>query len=437
MNSTPANHSDNNGTGLQTLLDSAPFACTIWNGELNIVACNSEAIRLFEIGSQDDYILRFFDLSPEAQPDGQMSRAKMLGIVGDTFIRGRSVCRWTHRNLLGELLPAEIIFTRVKIDSETYVTTHTYDLRPISGYPSGSVISADGGTYGFARSLLESMPFGFLIWDENMILLDCSTETLNLLRVREKDVLLSNFYSYSPLHQPDGIPSREKAYRMIQKAFITGREIFEWLHKNAEGGFIPTEITLVKVNINGKYFVTGYIRDLRVLKETLELKNRLEVLAFSDSLTGIHNRHYFIETARRISGQNTLPISIIMFDLDNFKLVNDTYGHQAGDAVLIEVAAAVQASLRPSDLFARYGGEEFILLIPESTPEMAMKLAERIRCIVAESGVVHNDHIITSTISLGVATQTNAFESLGVLIGSADTALYKAKHKGKNTTVHA
>ena len=420
----------------RALLESAPFACVIWDSGRNVVACNFETIKLFELVCQREYMNHFLELSPTHQPDGQLSRTKMISLVEEAFVTGRVVSKWTHQNLIGEMIPSEIIFVRTQLGQETFVVSHTHDLRKTKRTNSQFAISRGITSEDLLKTLIDSIPLGFLVWDGKLNLIDCSEETLNILDIDSKSALIKNFYEYSPLHQPDGSPSKDKGIAMIRKAFQTGQEIFEWLHKSAEGSIIPTEVTLVKVKIGNDCFVAGYIRDLRVLKETLELKDRLEVLAFSDSLTGIHNRHYFIEAARQITSNNTVPISIILFDLDDFKKVNDTYGHLVGDEVLIEVTSAVQGSLRPNDLFARYGGEEFILLIPESSREISVKLAERIRKTVQSTKVEYNGAEIGVTVSLGVSTQTEAREALGVLIGNADTALYDAKRSGKNITVH-
>ncbi|MCL2616312.1 MAG: GGDEF domain-containing protein [Defluviitaleaceae bacterium] len=292
--------------------------------------------------------------------------------------------------------------------------------------------------YEMIKLLIESVPLGCFLWDKHMNLLTCSEEALSILKANTKQEVLDGFYSFSPLHQPDGLLSTEKAAHFIKKAFQSGREIFEWTHKDSEGNLVPTEVTLVVIRLRNNDYAISYCRDVRVLRETIELKNRLEVLAFNDNLTGIHNRHYFIDQARQIfASRNNSTISIIMFDIDDFKKINDTHGHLAGDAVLREVSTTVQTSMRPSDLFARYGGEEFIVLIPESSKDVAVKLAERIRITIDSIRINYNNQLLHVTVSIGVSTQANGSETLGALINQADIALYRAKAHGKNVLIHA
>jgi diguanylate cyclase (GGDEF)-like protein len=142
------------------------------------------------------------------------------------------------------------------------------------------------------------------------------------------------------------------------------------------------------------------------------------------------NRRGFFERAELEvvrSRRNGRPFCLLLADLDNFKMINDTLGHIAGDHCLKRVAEVMSANLRPTDLIARYGGEELILLLPETTEELALKLAERLRLAVAEM----DGRQITVTISIGVAA-SHADKNLDALIAEVDRALYAAKHAGKN-----
>jgi len=123
-------------------------------------------------------------------------------------------------------------------------------------------------------------------------------------------------------------------------------------------------------------------------------------------------------------------------DLDHFKRVNDTYGHHAGDQVLITVAEICQENIRDVDILARYGGEEFALLLPETSMPQARKTAERLRREVAEASIEVDGHRISSTMSLGVAgLDDDELETLGKMLHRADQALYVAKRSGRNQVV--
>jgi diguanylate cyclase (GGDEF)-like protein/PAS domain S-box-containing protein len=159
-------------------------------------------------------------------------------------------------------------------------------------------------------------------------------------------------------------------------------------------------------------------------------------LASTDSLTGISNRHHFFEQADkefRRALRYHRPLSIIMFDIDNFKRVNDRYGHLAGDQVLKTVASTVQKAIRDVDILCRYGGEEFIVVLPETELEPAVGGADRLRHEVEEL-VVHTDGgPVKVTISLGVAAlREEPGPNLERIISRADDALYAAKSAGRN-----
>ncbi len=167
--------------------------------------------------------------------------------------------------------------------------------------------------------------------------------------------------------------------------------------------------------------------------ELLRANERLAELALHDTLTGILNRRGFFERAEMEvvrSLRSEKPFSLLLADLDNFKLINDTLGHLAGDHCLKQVAESLCDNLRPTDLIARYGGEELILLLPETTEEMALKLAERLRQAVAEMDPFQGRQIAV-TISIGVTTSHDGL-GLDALIAEVDRALYAAKHAGKN-----
>ena len=172
---------------------------------------------------------------------------------------------------------------------------------------------------------------------------------------------------------------------------------------------------------------------LVLVKERSEAVTR--IAAGIDSLTGIANRAAFTEDAIAIIGrcrQEEAPVSVIMFDLDRFKAVNDTYGHAVGDAVIKEFCEVTTAALRPGDVFGRLGGEEFAVVLPWSSIEPAYIRAERIRAGFAEaSRIVEGSHVNT-TVSGGVSASASGDASLSELLAQADKALYRAKAAGRN-----
>lgn len=167
-----------------------------------------------------------------------------------------------------------------------------------------------------------------------------------------------------------------------------------------------------------------------------ELNEKLNVLIDIDPLTGIGNRRSFqkrIESIHLLSLRYGRPYCIIMYDVDNFKLYNDTYGHQKGDFVLVSITNALKTSLRKTDEMFRWGGEEFVVILPEQGLADALKVAENLRAVAEALGIEHkNNKPDVVTVSLGVSSNANKQVSWEVIVKQADNALYRAKQSGKN-----
>ena len=174
----------------------------------------------------------------------------------------------------------------------------------------------------------------------------------------------------------------------------------------------------------------------KALEKTRTRSLEFEHAASVDVLTGLHNRRWlddsFARMLRRCANDGR-PASLLMIDIDRFKTFNDTWGHLAGDAVLRHVARQMSAHLRPTDLMARYGGEEFSALLPDTSREEALAIAERLRNGVEWASLTlgENGETVSVTISLGLA-EAHAGETLEEVVGRADEALYRAKENGRN-----
>lgn len=173
----------------------------------------------------------------------------------------------------------------------------------------------------------------------------------------------------------------------------------------------------------------------------LNLQHTME-LAIVDGLTGLNNRRYLDNHLKILFDRAAVrgrPISICMTDIDRFKLVNDTYGHDVGDEVLREFAARIRSTVRGADLACRYGGEEFVVVMPDTPIELAASVAERLRTIVEDKPfyVRSIDRELSITASLGIASGSGAFGTPDELLRQADRALYEAKHAGRNCVVSA
>ena len=201
--------------------------------------------------------------------------------------------------------------------------------------------------------------------------------------------------------------------------------------RKGDGSFFPVELSVAAFRQANRWWAVGAARDISERKGTEELLVRL---ATTDSLTGLLNRRRFLEAGDAEldrAGRFGHPASLIMFDVDHFKTVNDTLGHAVGDMVLSALARAAGETLRGVDILGRIGGEEFVALLPETGIEDALYAAERLRATVESMEIVAGKTPLSVTISLGVA-QWEGAENLEGLLGRADAALYRAKETGRN-----
>jgi len=268
----------------------------------------------------------------------------------------------------------------------------------------------------------------------------------------EKEVLNKNLcelYDYI---------SKPKLQRRIKTVLVTNHSTFYTMDQNnflidipynnitnSQFKSMQQNVTIVPFNLE-KEQVCIFIYDNTSLSETNvklnDLNNELQELSHKDYLTGLYNRRFFAEEAARaiaLTLRNKSQFSIITMDIDKFKNINDSYGHAAGDIVIISVAEKLKELIRKSDIPARFGGEEFVLLLYDICSDNAMKVAENMRKLVENLETKYENEIIKFTISFGVA-QFDTFKddnNIEHTIVRADKALYEAKNSGRNKVVLA
>ena len=157
--------------------------------------------------------------------------------------------------------------------------------------------------------------------------------------------------------------------------------------------------------------------------------------ALTDVLTGLYNRRHAIDRLKQEwaeADRGMRPLAVLMLDIDYFKAVNDSHGHDAGDEALRQVADTLRAISRMSDVLCRYGGEEFLVIAPDTSHDGAIQLAERMRLAVAQRNLMLTTQTVKLTVSLGVAVKGDGIASAERLLKAADEALYRAKQYGRN-----
>lgn len=213
----------------------------------------------------------------------------------------------------------------------------------------------------------------------------------------------------------------------------------ELTFKTKNDKLVLAEVSSSIIIIDNRNYLISMVRDISFRKQ---IEAQLRLFSFTDGLTGVANRRKLdeytdIEWRRAIRYE--LPTSVIMIDIDYFKLYNDTYGHQQGDICLKTVASVIQKSLiRPGDFCARYGGEEFIVLLPDTDEKGSLHIANKIATNLANEKIEHckSDINTFATVSMGLASTVPASKTTcSQLISKADQALYQAKREGRNKAI--
>jgi len=232
----------------------------------------------------------------------------------------------------------------------------------------------------------------------------------------------------------------------LHRLFSPVCALTETVNKIAKGNYsirakVTTDDEIATLANNFNLMVDRLEEQINNLDQKVKAKTAaLRELAVTDPLTKLYNRRYFSEISTRIfelSERERSELSVMMLDIDKFKSINDTYGHQVGDQVIITLAKIINGIKRESDIVCRYGGEEFIILLPKTSKAGALDLAQRIRVAIEEHEIIleNKDETVKFTVSLGVAeleyTKDNEIEDV---IRRADNAMYIAKREGRNRT---
>ena len=212
------------------------------------------------------------------------------------------------------------------------------------------------------------------------------------------------------------------------------KEIYkEWISVNYQQGFTLKQILIFAVFVF--IIIVIFVYWIYILKKDIKnkeiLEKKLEKLSTIDALTNVYNRFKIQDILKKeisFARRNNLPLSVIFFDIDNFKLINDTYGHIIGDIVLKELTDMIKKHIRDYDYLGRWGGEEFLIILPNTNLSNAVSVAEKLRKIIQEHNFKHIGHL---TCSFGV-TELKESDTLESLIIRVDDLMYKAKKEGKN-----
>jgi two-component system cell cycle response regulator len=273
--------------------------------------------------------------------------------------------------------------------------------------------------------------------DRAHLIVLAGTSLGQMFRVEQNVTVIGRAADAAIRIEDDGV-SRKHA-RVVQE----GNQVFIEDLESANGTFVNDGRVARQVLRDGDKIQMGSTTILKFtygdeLEESFQQK--MYDAALHDGLTGAFNKRHFLDrlpTEIAYARRHRTPLTLLMFDVDHFKQVNDRHGHIAGDYVLATIAQLVAATLRAEDLFARYGGEEFAVLCRGATLEKASVLGERIRARVETYLFTHHGDRILVTVSVGVAGFVDHADATTQLISEADAALYRAKRSGRNRVVTA
>ncbi len=289
------------------------------------------------------------------------------------------------------------------------------------------------------ETLFEKSSDGILIID-NGHFVQCNEMAVEMLLSSSKEEVLNMHPSeLSPKFQPDGRSSHEKAEEMMQLAIENDGNQFEWMHKRLNGENFWVEVNLTPITLNDSNVIYVIWRDISekkmAQKKLMEQKDILNYQAHHDPLTGLPNRMLFnerLELGIEKAKNKGSKLALFFIDLDEFKQINDSLGHEIGDRVLYAVAERLKAKIRKKDTLARLGGDEFVVIMEEyKTIENISRIAEKILKVLVQPIHVEGQTLYTSC-SIGISLYPKDNTSSDNLLKYADAAMYKAKDEGRN-----
>ncbi|MFT4655789.1 MAG: diguanylate cyclase [Patiriisocius sp.] len=300
----------------------------------------------------------------------------------------------------------------------------------------------------WSNEILSSLEMGIVVVDKNFKVEVWNDFMQNYSQKEAKEVRGKTLFEHFPEIQKSWLERKcNPVFALATPVFIIWEQrhyLFKFntsrpVTSNAQ--YMYQNITITPLIDNeGKVdklcFLVYDVTDQALSKMRIEgLNSELETISRIDGLTGLYNRRYWQERFERefkLSSRNKSAMSLIMLDIDHFKVVNDSYGHLTGDEVIRNICDIIRNASRETDIAGRYGGEEFVILLPDTSSKNAVNVAQRIRKAVMNTIVKYEKHELRYTCSLGVAEKLAVYTKPQMWIEAADKALYAAKETGRN-----
>ncbi|HSW13369.1 MAG TPA: sensor domain-containing diguanylate cyclase [Solimonas sp.] len=276
--------------------------------------------------------------------------------------------------------------------------------------------------------------FGIYLMDRDGLVQSWNVGAANITGFEEREIVGQHF----SLLLADSAQREGVALRNLSFAASSRHCRDEHRRRKRGGGEEFHALSTLDAIRDGDGSILGFVEVFHDISEQKAREDRLYQRATRDPLTGVFNRGHFteaatqeIERARRFAE----PLSLVMIDIDHFKKVNDTYGHETGDHAIVSLAQTCTKSIRKIDTLARIGGEEFAILLPRANKNVAYEMAQRLRLKLADQRITVGEKEISYTVSMGVSTLLPTTRDLAELLRHADAALYQAKREGRNRVI--
>ncbi len=283
------------------------------------------------------------------------------------------------------------------------------------------------------RTVIDAVPAPIFFKDERGVYIGCNRAFEGYIGVSPKEIVGKTVYDLAPKHLAD-------VYQRADRELLDagGQQIYEAQVKFKDGS-VHDIVFHKAVFPKGDGTLGGVVGAMLDITERKSLETQLEKLATVDPLTGIYNRRSFMKlSAAELSRcrREHQPLSLLVLDVDHFKSINDTYGHAAGDAVLVHMVRAMLVELRQHDIVARAGGEEFYVTLGNTDLGRAEQIAQRMcGALSTGGGVTQGAQRIEVTVSIGVAQCDPERDTVDSVLRRADLAMYEAKRRGRNRVV--
>ena len=254
---------------VQVMLDFAPFGASFWDENLNIIDCNNEILKLFDLTCKQDFKNRFLELSPEYQPDGSKSKERAFEDLKEALSKDFSSFEWMHQKLNGEPIPCEVVFVRVKYRGNPGLVAYIRDLREQKAITAANEKIREANER--IRSIFDTTPLSITMWDpETFALIDCNLEAVRIVGMTDKNLYMQKFAEMSPEFQSDGQRTTEKFVEIFDKVKKDGSYRYNWDQKSIDGEVIPFQVNTVRLKHMDGYIVTAYAQDMREINSAIE-----------------------------------------------------------------------------------------------------------------------------------------------------------------------